>query len=383
MDFIKRYFKAPNTSFFLLGPRGTGKSTFLRQHYKNALWFDCLDPETERLFYTHPERLTQMINAKPHLKLIIIDEVQRVPQVLTVVHQMIEADKSLQFILTGSSSRKLKRSNVDLLAGRALNCTFHPFIATELGDEFDLTSALHNGLIPLILKAENPPATLQAYISLYLREEVLMEGLVRNLDDFSRFLEAVSFSHASILNLTNIGRECGVKRKTVENYIHILKDLLLAFELPVFTKKAQRLLALSPKFYLFDAGVFRALRPKGPLDYPEEIDGMALEGLVAQHLRAWNDYTGQEHQLSFWRTRAGLEVDFIVYGVTHFWAIEVKNTHKIYNKDVKGLNAFLSDYPMAKGFLLHRGKDEWQEGKIHYMPCDKFLREILLVNENH
>jgi uncharacterized protein len=377
MKYYKRFFKAPRRSFFLFGPRGTGKSTFIRKHFEKALWLDLLDPETLRTFNAYPERLFELVEANPDKETIVIDEVQKAPSLLTVVHSIIESDPKKQFILTGSSSRKLKRTGADLLGGRALRCLLHPFMASELGNSFSLKEALRDGLIPLIINSEERQKTLQAYINLYLREEIQAEGLVRNLESFSRFLEAISFSHGSILNISNVARECEIKRKTVSNYVEILEELLLGYHLPVFTKRAKRELSSQPKFYLFDAGVFRVLRPKGPLDVPDEIDGMSLEGLVAQHLVAWNDYSDEKHELAFWRTRSGLEVDFVIYGAQGFWAIEVKNASRVFPNDIKSLQAFLVDYPMAKGILLYRGKVRIMQKNILCIPVEEFLQSLI------
>lgn len=209
-----------------------------------------------------------------------------------------------------------------------------------------------------------------------LHEEIQAEGLVRHLDNFSRFLEAISFSHASLINITNISRECEVKRKTVENYMNILEELLLAYHLPVFTKHAKHELSAHPKFYLFDAGVFYALRPKGSQDRTEEIEGLALESLVAQHLRAWNDYSSEKHGLYFWRTRSGTEVDFIVDGPKGLWAIEVKNAKTIRTKDTKALETFLEDYPTTQAILLYRGKERIKRKQILCLPCEDFLKQL-------
>ena len=182
-------------------------------------------------------------------------------------------------MLTGSSARKLHRTGVDLLAGRAVLTTMHPFMAAELGAGFSLERALVQGLIPLVVDAADPAAALRSYAALYVREEVQAEGLVRNVGAFARFLEAVSFSHATVLNVSNLARECQVERKVADGYVEVLRDLLLAFTLPVFTRRARRRMTTHPKLYLMDAGLFRSLRPKGPLDRPEELAGAALEGL--------------------------------------------------------------------------------------------------------
>ena len=209
-----------------------------------------------------------------------VDEVQRVPELLNVVHALIEQPVRRQFVLTGSSARKLRRGGIDLLAGRALYYTLHPFMAAEWPG-FQLSTALQTGLLPLVVASAQPEEVLKAYATLYLQEEVQIEGWARNVGSFARFLEMVSFSHAAVLNISNVARECQIERKMVTAYIEVLEDLLLSFRLPIFTRRARRQASAHTKFYLFDAGVYRSLRPRGPLDHAEEIDGGAFEGLVA------------------------------------------------------------------------------------------------------
>lgn len=377
MEFKDRFFQDSRDSFFLFGPRGTGKSTWLIRKYENALYIDLLSPESYRLYMARPERLEDYIEGNPDKSIIVIDEIQKVPQLLDVVHRLIEKKKELKFILTGSSSRKLKRTGVDLLAGRALLKTFHPFMAAELGTSFDFEHSLRFGLLPLVLNSDSPSEVLKSYATLYLREEVLMEGLIRNVGNFSRFLEAISFSHGSVLNVSEVARECQVERKTVDGYIGILEDLLLSFRIMVFSKRAKRKLIAHPKFYYFDAGVFRSIRPAGPLDRPEEIEGAALEGMVAQHLRAWNAYGGDRHVIYFWRTKSGNEVDFIVYGTDVFWAIEVKNAKMLHPRDFNGLRAFKDDYPEAETYMLYRGKEKTKVKGCICIPCDEFLKHLI------
>jgi predicted AAA+ superfamily ATPase len=372
---IKRAFRAPSQSYFLFGPRGVGKSTWVKEQYPDALRIDLLSPDSARQLMAHPESLRKFVDARQN-DTIIIDEVQKVPAVLSVVHQLIEENKNLQFILTGSNARKLKQAGADLLGGRALRCFMHPFISSELGDGFSFSRALNDGLIPLIWNADDPRLSLQTYISLYLKEEIQQEGLVRNLDDFARFLEAISFSHGALLSTSTIARECSVNRKTVENYIQILDDLLIGYQLPIFSKKAKRELIKSNKFYFFDTGVFNTLRPRGPLDKPEEIGGAAVEGLVAQHLRAWIDYYYPDHALYFWRTKAKLEVDFIIYGPRVFAAIEVKASRQISHKDTRGLREFKKDYPQARTIMLYGGELPYYEGEVLVMPCEDFLSRL-------
>lgn len=376
METIRRLLKTEKQSFFLLGPRGTGKSTFIRKVFPDALYVDILLPDVFRNYTAYPERLREVVHANKGKKTVIVDEVQKVPQLLEVVHSLIEEKQGIQFILTGSSARKLRKAGVNLLAGRALMKHMHPFIATELKGLFDLKKALEIGMIPLILNSINPMSTLQAYIDLYLREEVQMEGLTRNIGNFSRFLEAVSFSHGAILNISNVARECQIERKVVEGYIGILEDLLLAYRIPVFTRKAKRAVASHRKFYFFDAGIYSVLRPSGPLDRPEEKSGVALEGLVAQHIRAWIDYSHPGCQLYYWRTSAGSEVDFVVYGKNIFLAIEVKNASIIHPQDLRALKSFGEEYPEAKKLLVYRGKEKLLRDGISIQPVTEFLLNL-------
>lgn len=199
---------------------------------------------------------------------------------------------------------------------------------------------------------------------------------MRNVGSFARVLEAVSFSHGSVLNLSNVARESQVKRRTVTAHLEILEDLLLAFRIPVFTRRAKRATVAHPKFYYFDAGVYRSLRPHGPLDRPEEIDGAALEGLVAQHLRAWIAYSVEDFSLAYWRTRSGVEVDFVVYGAGGFWALEVKNTGTVRSQDVRSLRSFRRDYPEAEAILLYRGTERLRIDDVACVPVDEFLRGL-------
>jgi predicted AAA+ superfamily ATPase len=376
MEIIERYFQGPESSYFLFGPRGTGKTTWLKKNCKKELIIDLLEPSLYRRFKAKPERLREVIEGNPEKKIVILDEIQKVPELLDAVHSIMEDKPDLQFILTGSSARKIKQKGVNLLGGRALVRSLHPFMASELKDAFYLNRALQIGLIPLVVSAQNPEDTLNAYITLYMKEEIQVEGLVRNIGNFARFLEAISFSQGAVLNISNVARECEVERKTAQGYIEVLYDLLMAYSLPVFYKKAKRAVAQHPKFYFFDTGVFRTLRPSGPLDRPDEIDGAALEGLVAQHLKAWIDYSNSSCKLYYWRTKAGAEVDFIIYGKDGFWAIEVKNTQNIRRNDLRSLKAFHQDYPECKPIFVYRGNEKLLIDNILCVPCESFLKSI-------
>ena len=345
-----------------------------------AYSINLLQADIRRSLTGNPERLHSIVAERPDKGVFVIDEIQRVPDLLDSVHDIMEKSPHLRFVLTGSSARKLKRAgkDTDMLGGRAVKRTCHPFMAAEIGAEFALQDALRFGMIPMVRypRGNTSEEVLGTYLDVYLQEEIVNEGLVRKLDAFSRFLEVASFSHGSILSLSDIAREAEAKRSTVEGYFAILESLMVAHRLPVFTKRARRQLVGHDKFYLFDTGVYRTLRPKGPLDRPEEIEGAALEGLVHQHLRAWLDYSLVRGGLYFWRTRAGTEVDFIVYTDSGFWAVEVKNAKKLSGHDFAGLKAFHDDYPEAKTILLYRGTEDIVHDGTRVLPIEKFLRNL-------
>jgi predicted AAA+ superfamily ATPase len=371
---INRHINLPETSFFLFGPRGTGKSTFVKSLInKDTLYIDFLDPDTFRTYAAFPETLLKTINAVNPSQ-VIIDEVQKVPQILDVVHKIME-ERKIRFILTGSGARKLKKTGADLLGGRALYCRMHPFTASELGSSFSLDTALQTGLIPVVERSPYPAKTLSAYIDVYLREEIMAEGLVRNLGTFVRFLEIISFSHGSVLNVSNLARECQSGRGIITGYIDILEDLLLGYRLSVFTRRAKRKTASHPKFFLFDNGLYRRLRQRGPLDTESVISGPALEGLVGQHLRAFIDYAIPDVRLYYWRSLAGNEVDFILYGGKTFTAIEVKNARVLRPVDYNGLISFGDDYPEASLILLYRGNILMKHKNILVVPVETFLKK--------
>ena len=374
---VKRLFHEPKQSFFLFGPRGTGKSTLALRRFPDALLIELLNANVRRRYLMKPEHLLEVVRAQPPGTDIIIDEVQRVPELLSQVHILIEEKQQWRFVLTGSSARKLREKGVDLLGGRAVQKMLHPFMAVEMGDSFSLDDALRFGLIPLRFEADDPLETLSSYVSLYLDEEIKAEGIVRNIEPFARFLEVASFSHGSVLNISNVARECGVKRTTASSWMIVLEDLLIAYQIPVFTRKAKRRLIAHTKFYFFDAGVFQALRPRSVIDRPSEIDGAALEGLVAQHLRAWIDYTKEKHRLYFWRTSSGVEVDFVVAGTLGLWAIEVKHNTHIQPADLRSLSTFCQDYPEAKALLLYRGKERLLKKNILCLPVEEFLQNLV------
>jgi predicted AAA+ superfamily ATPase len=361
-------------SFFLFGPRGTGKSTLLRERLPGAFELDLLDLGTYGELLAHPERLEARIAAHQS-DWTVIDEVQRIPALLDEVHRLIEKRK-WRFALTGSSARKLRRGSANLLAGRARVLAMHPLSAAELGPSFDLQRSLRFGQLPSAYTDDDPAAYLASYVGTYLREEVQAEALTRNLQAFSRFLVGATFSQGSILSVTGVARDLGLPRKTVDGYFDLLDDLLLSVRLPVFARRAKRAMATHRKFYLFDAGVFRALRPKGPLDSAEEIDGPAVETLVLQELRATNDNLGLGYELFTWHTRDHREVDFVLYGDRGLWAIEVKRTSTYRDRDLEALRLFKQDYAMAHCVLLYGGERAYDFDGIRVLPLGDTLARL-------
>lgn len=344
----------PKTSFFLFGPRGTGKSSWVASALPDAVVIDLLEADTHNRLQGGPERLEGMIPAD-HKGWIIIDEVQKIPALLDEVHRLIEKRK-WRFALTGSSARKLRRGGANLLAGRARTHEMLPLTAVELGKDFDLKHAVRFGGLPSVWVEDDPADFLASYVRTYLQEEIQQEGLTRNLVGFTRFLEAASFSQASVLNIAGVARDCGIERKTVEQWFQALDDLLLAVRLPMFRRRAKRAITAHPRFFLFDAGVYRTLRPRGPLDAAAEIDGPALETLVLNELRAANAYRKLGYEVSTWRTQAGAEVDFVLYGERGLHAIEVKRNSVVRGEDLDSLRLFGADYPPAQRWLLYGGK---------------------------
>lgn len=361
-------------SFFLFGPRGTGKTTWLRSEIKDGFFIDLLDSDYFHALQANPSRLEGII-PKKHRSWVILDEVQRVPALLNEVHRLIE-HKKIAFILTGSSARALRKKGVNLLAGRAIKYHLYPLTVRELGADFDILKSLQFGHLPSVFQTKSPEKYLKTYIQTYLREEVLQEGLTRNIGLFSRFLEIASFSQGSLLNVATIAREIGVDRMTIENYFTILEDLLIGYRIPVFSKRAKRKLVAHSKFYFFDVGVYKAIRPMGPFDTPDEADGAGLETLVLQELLACNEYGNLGYQLYFWRAGTGQEVDFVLYGQRGVVGIEVKRSSRIGRSDLSGLTLFKSDYPEATCYCFYGGSRKEVMDGITLMPLPTAMQTI-------
>ena len=262
------------------------------------------------------------------------------------------------------------------MGGRALSHHLYPLTALELGGDFKLEHSSTYGQLPCVYTEKDPRAYLESYVKTYLEEEVQQEGIVRNLGAFSRFLEAASFSQGAVLNMSSVARDCHIERKVVENYFSILEDLLIAYRIPVFTKRAKRRMVSHPKFYFFDVGLYRTLRPRGPLDMPEEIEGHAFETLFLQELVAINSYSAFGYSIFYWMTSNNTEVDFVLYGDRGIKAFEIKRAGKVSSSMLKGLKAFQKDYPQAKTYFIYGGERHLREGDIAILPIRDALKEL-------
>ena len=365
---------------FLWGPRKTGKSTFLKSQFPKSLYFDLLDSDLYFRWSKRPALFREEILALPETTLnhpIIIDEVQRVPELLNEIHWLIENSKAY-FILCGSSARKLKKADTNLLGGRAWRFAFFPLVYTEIPD-LDLLQVFQKGLVPSHYLGSHPERALTAYIHDYLHHEIQMEGLVRHLPDFSRFLSSFAYSNGELTNFSNIARDCGIDSKTVKAYYQILVDTLLGyFVLPFTQKQSRKVLSEMPKFYLFDVGVAHFLSQKTILSLKGSEAGKAFEHYILTELMAYKHLHEKRFDICFWRTRSGLEVDFILGNAQI--AIETKITETVQKQDLKGLIAFLQDFPNAKAIVVSLDPRprlvSTPPGTIQILPWRQFLQAL-------
>lgn len=328
-------------TFFLWGPRQTGKTTLLRATYPEAFWIDLLKAEEYRRYLQNPERLRGEL-AERRVRQVVVDEVQKVPQLLDEVHWLIE-NRDIHFALCGSSARKVKRGAANLLGGRAVRRELHGLTAGELGSEFDLDRLLNHGYLPRIYLSDRPRRLLNAYVADYLKEEVAAEALVRNLPVFSEFLNVAALSDTGLVNFSTIARECGVSSNTIKAYFGILEDTLLGRWLPAYTKRPKRRVIGAPKFYFADVGVVNHLARRGELESGSELYGKAFENWVFHELTAHNAYAEAFAHLSYWRLASGIEVDFVVNDMQV--AIEAKATANATADHFRGLRELAHDHP--------------------------------------
>ncbi|MCU0275693.1 MAG: ATP-binding protein [Acidobacteria bacterium] len=363
-------------SAFLWGPRKTGKSTYLKAAYPNSLVIDLLDTDQQLEFLKRPALLRErLLAASPEARRhpVIIDEVQKVPALLDEVQWLIES-KSLRFILCGSSARKLTRGRANLLGGRAWRFEMFPLTSAELG-EVDLLRALNRGLVPDHYFGADPGRSLAGYVRDYLKEEILAEGLTRNVPAFSRFLDAVGHSHGELTNYANIARDCGVDAKTVKEYYQILADTLLGRLVEPFQRRSSRqVITRAPKAYLFDVGVAGGLVRRRLELTKGEVFGKALEHFILMEMTAHSSYSGLNYPIRFWRTKSGQEVDFVL-GDGEV-AVEVKGAGSVDTSLLRGLKAFAEEFNPRLSILVGNERHERLVGSIRIMPWRCFLEEL-------
>jgi len=370
---LQRILKAPQQSFFLMGPRGSGKSTWLRATFPNAHVFDLLSEETYQRLLARPGFFADELRAVPSDKWVVVDEVQRLPSLLNEVHRFSE-EKRLRFVLCGSSARKLKRAGVNLLAGRALHRSMHPFVPEELGTQLDLEESLRYGLLPIVWDSAAKEDTLVAYAQFYLKEEIQAEALVRNLPGFARFLPLAALFHGQTVNVTNIARETGVARTTVGGYLDILVETLLCFRVPAYEAKLRVRERKLPKWYWCDPGIVRAMKRSTGGIAPEER-GVLFEGLVAQLLRAYKDYRGICDEIYYWAPsgQSETEVDFLLIRGTDLIAVEAKSGQTFTDTWCKGLRAVAELKGLCRRIIVYpRGPVLRTEDGIDVFPFQHF-----------
>ena len=332
-------------TYFLWGPRQTGKTTLLQATYPEALRIDLLKADEYRRYLQNPEALRAQLEVGRLPTQVVIDEIQKVPQLLDEVHWLHE-QRGVRFALCGSSARKVKRGHANLLGGRAVRYELYGLTAQELGQEFNITRILNHGCLPTIYLSETPTRLLNGYVADYLKEEIAAEGLVRNLPTFSEFLNIAALSDAEMVNFSTIARDCGVSSHTIKGYFQILEDTLLGRWLPAYRKRPKRRVIGAPKFYFADVGVVNYLARRGSLQPGSELFGKAFENWVFHELCAHNSYSEAFATLSYWRLASGIEVDFIVNEMEV--AIEAKATAKVTSDHLKNLRSLVEDQPRVK-----------------------------------
>lgn len=377
---FKRHLTLPKPgteTFFLWGPRQTGKTTLLRESYRDARWIDLLKSEEFRRYVSRPELLRQEIEAEPLRpgQQIVIDEVQKVPALLDEVHWLIE-NRDVRFALCGSSARKVKRGAANLLGGRAIRYELFGLTAGELGREFELDRMLNAGYLPRIYGSSRPVRLLDAYVADYLKEEIAAEGLVRNLPTFSEFLDAAALCDGEIVNFSNIARECGVSSHTTKSHFQILEDTLLGRWLPAYRRRPKRRVIAAPKFYFVDVGVVNRLSRRGELRAGSELYGKAFENWVFHELTAYSHYREYENTLSYWRLASGIEVDFVLGDMAV--AIEAKSSAKITRNHLSALRSLAVDFPDVGNRIVvcREPKPRKTDDGIDILPVDSFVQRL-------
>ena len=357
---------------FLFGARQVGKSTLLKNRFPKAIYIDLLNSDLRRRFKQNAALFKEMLTKYPAETLVIVDEIQKVPELLDEVHSLM-VDYGLHFILSGSSARKIKNSGANQLGGRAIPETLYPLVSAEITD-YDLNKAIQNGTIPRHYAVTNAKNRIKAYIDLYLKEEIKEEAAVRNVDNFERFMEVAAISDGEIINYENIATDCGVSANTVKSYFKILYDSLIGYEIPAYRKVIKRKLTQAPKFYYFDVGVANYLMRRYKLEPGTPEYGHAFEHLVMQEIIAYLGYKGELDQLSYWHAYSGEEVDAIIGDAKI--AIEIKSADEIQRKHTESLREFAKEHPNAKLIVVSRDKITRQSGGIDLYYATDFFKAL-------
>lgn len=357
-------------SFFLFGPRQTGKSTLIRQNTDEKRVFDLLDHNIYAALSKNPNLLEQQSQSND---LIVIDEIQKLPILLDEVHRLIES-RNQRFLLTGSSARKLRRGAANLLAGRAWRADLFPLSSAEI-DDFDLLTYLNTGGLPAIYGQAEAKEELNSYVNLYLREEIVAEALVRRLEPFQAFLDVMGHSNGQELNKVSIAEDAGIPARTVTHYLEVLYDTLVAYELPAFTKSRKRKAITRSKFYFFDLGVAGMLAKRGEILDDSELLGPAFEHFIINEIRAYQSYHRTHGSLHYWRTKTGFEVDVIIDGKI---AVEIKATKAATDKHLRGLKALREEGICDKLYLVSRDPEPrfLEKEGIHILPWESFVQKL-------
>lgn len=385
MTEYKRYLRIElpkKQSAFLWGARKTGKSTYLKQHFPDSVFYDLLKGDVYVALMKEPYKLREEILALPKEKLrhpVIIDEVQKVPELLSEIHWMIE-NTEVSFILCGSSARELTKARTHLLGGRAWRYNFYPLVYPEIED-FNLLRVLNYGTIPSHYNSSHPKKSLKAYVEDYLTEEVKQEGLVHSLPAFSKFLDSIGYSNGQMINYANIASACAVNAKTVREYYQILADTLLGYFLPPYHKKMRRaLITATPKFYLFDVGVANVLSKSHIAEIKGSMAGQMLEQYIFTEIMAFKGLNDLDYDTFYWRTTSGLEVDFILVSGGTTVAIEVKVASDVNSADLKGLLGFAEEHPESKNVVVcmaPRARKTTIRGReVLILPVEDFLKRL-------
>ncbi len=370
---IHRYCQLNNElsgSAFLFGARQTGKSTFLEERFNDAIFFDLLNSGIKRRLERTPELLFDTLCHERGNRIVVIDEIPEVPNLLNEVHRLIQKT-DLRFILCGSSARKLKRKGYNTLGGRAKPYYFYPFVSAEL-PTFDLNKALLYGLLPPHYLSKKPHELLSAYVDIYLKEEIKEEALVRNVEGFQRFLEAAALSNTEIINYTNVASDCGVSAKAAKEYFAILEDTLIGYTIPSYTKVRKRKVVQAPKFYFFDVGIYNYIMNRTSLAEGTPEYGHCFEHLVMQELIAYIGYTHNAQQLSYWHTYNGKEVDAVIGNAVI--GIEIKSVEEIMPKHLSNFKEYKDEFPESRCIAVSRDKFNRKIGDIECFYILDFLK---------